>query len=149
MEEAIRAIGLTKKYGKLTAVNGLDLVIPQGELFSLLGVNGAGKTTTIKMLSCLTRPTDGDALLLGSSVVSDTAKAKQKIAVSPQETAVAPNLTVKENLALICGIYGFGKEKRQKKIEELSQKFGLEEILCKRRASSPVAGSAGSAWRWR
>lgn len=143
MEEAIRAIGLTKKYGKLTAVNGLDLVIPQGELFSLLGVNGAGKTTTIKMLSCLTRPTDGDALLLGSSVVSDTAKAKQKIAVSPQETAVAPNLTVKENLALICGIYGFGKEKRQKKIEELSQKFGLEEILCKK------AGKLSGGWQRR
>lgn len=143
MEEAIRAIGLTKKYGKLTAVNGLDLVIPQGELFSLLGVNGAGKTTTIKMLPCLTRPTDGDALLLGSSVVSDTAKAKQKIAVSPQETAVAPNLTVKENLALICGIYGFGKEKRQKKIEELSQKFGLEEILCKK------AGKLSGGWQRR
>ena len=143
MEEAIRAVGLTKKYGKLTAVDGLDLSIPQGELFSLLGVNGAGKTTTIKMLSCLTRPTDGDALLLGSSVVSDTAKAKQKIAVSPQETAVAPNLTVKENLALICGIYGFGKEKRQKKMEELSQKFGLEEIFCKK------AGKLSGGWQRR
>ena len=143
MEEAIKAVGLTKKYGKLTAVDGLDLSIPQGELFSLLGVNGAGKTTTIKMLSCLTRPTDGDALLLGSSVVLDTAKAKQKIAVSPQETAVAPNLTVKENLALICGIYGFDKEKRQKKMEELSQKFGLEEILCKK------AGKLSGGWQRR
>ena len=142
MEEAIKAVGLTKKYGKLTAVDGLDLSIPQGELFSLLGVNGAGKTTTIKMLSCLTRPTDGDALLLGSSVVLDTAKAKQKIAVSPQETAVAPNLTVKENLALICGIYGFDKEKRQKKMEELSQNLAWKRYSAKRQASSPAAGSA-------
>ena len=94
---AIEIQGLTKRYGPITAVDGLDLTVRQGELFALLGVNGAGKTTTIKMLSCLTRPDDGDARLLGRSVVTDTAAVKNCIGVSPQETAVAPNLTARES----------------------------------------------------
>ena len=108
---AIKTIDLTKKYKDLTAVDRLNLEIEQGELFSLLGINGAGKTTAIKMLSCLTRPTGGDALVLGSSIVENSEEVKAVIGVSPQETAVAPNLTVKENLELICGIHGFSKEK--------------------------------------
>ena len=68
------------------------------------------KTTTIKMLSCLIRPTSGDAFLLGDSITSAPMKVKEKINISPQETAVAPNLTVRENLELICGIYGHGKQ---------------------------------------
>lgn len=143
MEEAIKAIGLTKKYKNLTAVDGLDLTIMRGELFSLLGVNGAGKTTAMKMLSCLTRPTAGDAELFGSSIVREAAKVKQKIAVSPQETAVAPNLSVKENLALICGVYGFGREKREARIEALSRRFGLEQMLGKR------AGKLSGGWKRR
>lgn len=99
--EAIKTVGLTKKYKNLTAVDGLDLSVERGELFSLLGVNGAGKTTTIKMLSCLTKPTGGDAFLLGRSIARDAAEVKNIIGVSPQETAVAPGLTVKENLTLI------------------------------------------------
>ena len=97
---SIRTEGLTKKYKDVTAVDRLDLCVEEGELFSLLGVNGAGKTTTIKMLTTLTRPTSGDAFLYEKSVVKDTADVKPMIAVSPQETAVAPNLTVKENLEL-------------------------------------------------
>lgn len=89
---AIEIQGLTKRYGPITAVDGLDLTVRQGELFALLGVNGAGKTTTIIMLSCLTRPDSGDARLLGRSIVSDAAGVKRCIGVSPQETAVAPNL---------------------------------------------------------
>ena len=106
MKEAIKTIGLTKTYKSLTAVDHLDLVVEQGELFSLLGVNGAGKTTTIKMLSCLTRPTEGDALLNGRSICTDSAAVREIIGVSPQETAVAPNLTVQENLRMMCGIHG-------------------------------------------
>ena len=100
---AVEIQGLTKRYGTITAVDSLDLTVRQGELFALLGVNGAGKTTTIKMLSCLTRPDGGDARLLGRSIVSDAAGVKRCIGVSPQETAVAPNLTARENLALLCG----------------------------------------------
>lgn len=100
---AIETIKLTKKYKDVTAVDALDLSISEGELFALLGVNGAGKTTTIKMLSCLTKPTSGDAFLDGHSVISDSATVKEIIGVSPQETAVAPNLSVKENLMYPCG----------------------------------------------
>ena len=93
--QAIQTTALTKQYGKLTAVDGLDLEIRQGELFALLGVNGAGKTTTIKMLTCLTRPTAGDALVGGCSVTKQPEQVKALIGVSPQETAVAPNLSLR------------------------------------------------------
>ena len=98
---AIKTINLVKRYKNLTAVDGLKLEIMQGELFSLLGVNGAGKTTAIKMLSCLTQATAGEAMVGGYSITDEAQKVKSLIAVSPQETAVAPNLSVKENLELI------------------------------------------------
>ena len=153
--EAIKTDKLTKKYKNLTAVDSLDLLVEQGELFALLGVNGAGKTTTIKMLSCLTKPTGGDAYLNGNSIVSDPAAVKNVIGVSPQETAVAPGLTVKENLALapnlparenlllMCGVHGFSKEKRQQKIKELSRQFDLTGVLGKR------AGKLSGGWQRR
>lgn len=130
--KAINTINLTKKYKDLTAVDNLNLQIEQGELFSLLGVNGAGKTTTIKMLSCLTKPTSGDAFVGGCSIVGEETKVKSIIGVSPQETAVAPNLSVKENLELICGIHSFSKKDSTAKIQELSEQFGLENILNKK-----------------
>ena len=108
--QAIKTTDLVKHYKDVKAVDGLNLEIHGGELFSLLGVNGAGKTTAIKMLSCLTKPTAGDALVGGFSITGNPEKVKGLIGVSPQETAVAPNLTVKENLELICGIHGFSKE---------------------------------------
>ena len=83
----IKTVELVKKYKKLTAVDRLNLEINKGELFSLLGVNSAGKTTTIKMLTCITKPTDGDALVGGYSVIKEPEKVKQLIGVSPQETA--------------------------------------------------------------
>lgn len=141
--EAIKTQALTKKYRDLTAVDSLNLTVKQGELFSLLGVNGAGKTTTIKMLSCLTEPTGGDAFLNGVSIVSDKAKVKKMIGVSPQETAVAPNLTVRENLNLMCGVHGFSKEKRMQKLEELSGQFDLTQILGRR------AGKLSGGWQRR
>ena len=129
---AIQTKNLTKKYHGLTAVDRLNLEIRQGELFSLLGLNGAGKTTTVKMLSCLTRPTDGEALVGGSNTVSQSETVKRKIGVSPQETAVAPNLSVEENLELMCGIYGFSKEKTKKQTQFLSEKLGLQTVLRKK-----------------
>ena len=126
---AIKTIGLVKRYKTLTAVDQLNLEIRQGELFSLLGVNGAGKTTAIKMLSCLTKPTAGDALVGGYSITKEPQKVKALIGVSPQETAIAPNLTVRENLELICGIHSFSKEKTKERIQELSRQFSLEAVL--------------------
>ena len=140
---AIEARSLVKRYKDLTAVDSLSLEIRQGELFSLLGVNGAGKTTAIKMLSCLTKPTAGDALVGGCSIISQPSQVKQLIGVSPQETAVAPNLSVQENLELICGIHSFSKEKTQQKIEELSRQFDLDSILHRK------AGKLSGGWQRR
>ncbi len=127
--QAIKAMELVKQYKNLTAVDKLHLEIGQGELFALLGVNGAGKTTTIKMLTCLTKPSSGEALVGGYSIIKQPEQVKQLIGVSPQETAVAPNLSVKENLQLICGIHGFSNEKALTKIKELSAQFALDSVL--------------------
>ncbi len=140
---AIEISGLTKKYGELVAVDGLSLSISEGELFALLGVNGAGKTTTVKMLSCLTSPTEGDALLLGKSIRQSTAEVKALIAVSPQETAVAAGLSVRENLELICGVHGLDKERRAAKITELCELLGLSEVINRR------AGRLSGGWQRR
>ena len=140
---AIQTTGLVKRYKDLTAVDQLDLKILQGELFSLLGVNGAGKTTVIKMLSSLTKPTMGDAFVGGYSIIKDTEQVKRLIGVSPQETAVAPNLSVKENLELICGIHGFSREKTIEKVQELSSQFDLESVLHRK------AGKLSGGWQRR
>ena len=118
--KAIKCVNLTKCYKNLTAVDNLNLDVENGELFALLGVNGAGKTTTIKMLSTLTQPTSGEAFLNGYSIIKEKQKVKEIIGVSPQETAIAPNLSVEENLDFIASLYGFNKEKRREKIEELT-----------------------------
>jgi ABC-2 type transport system ATP-binding protein len=130
--EAIKAINLTKRYKDLTAVDRLNVTVEEGELFSLLGTNGAGKTTAIKMLTCLTAPTEGDAYINGHSIISDSTRIKKSIGVCPQETALAESLTVKENLELFCGLFGFDKTKTKKKIKELSELFHLGEILSKK-----------------
>ncbi len=130
--QAIITKNLTKRYRDIVAVDGLDLTIFDGELFSLLGVNGAGKTTTIKMLTCLTSPTLGDASVFGYSIKESSDEVKSIIGVSPQETAVAPNLSVRENLELICGIHSFSPERTKSKIKEMSDSFGLGDVLDKR-----------------
>ena len=141
--DAIITNKLTKQYRDVTAVDGLDLTVHPGELFSLLGVNGAGKSTTIKMLSCLTRPTSGDALLNGRSIVREPGRVKEILGVSPQETAVAPNLSVRENLELMCGAHGFPKEKTERKVRELTREFALEPVSGKR------AGKLSGGWQRR
>ena len=140
---AIEINGLTKRYGDILAVDHLTLQIEEGELLSLLGVNGAGKTTTVKMLSCLASPTEGDALLLGKSIRRDPTAVKSLIAMSPQETAVAPGLTARENLDLICGIHGFSRDKREQKIDQLTRLLGLESVLNRK------AGKLSGGWQRR
>lgn len=125
---AIKTDKLTKKYGTKTAVDSLDLEIGKGELFGLLGVNGAGKTTTIKMLSCLVSPTSGDAEVCGHSIVHEPSAVKRLNGVSPQETAVAPNLTVRENLELMCGINGMPVKEQHERTDRMIDDFSLEEI---------------------
>ena len=141
--EAIKTLGLTKKYRDVTAVDGLELTVRQGELFSLLGINGAGKTTTIKMLSCLTVPTEGDALVGSYSIFREAGAVKEIIGVSPQETAVAPNLTVRENLEFICGVHGFSREQQKQSVDSLSAALALGEVMEKK------AGKLSGGWQRR
>ncbi len=140
---AIKIEGLCKRYRDVTAVDGLSLCIAEGEIFSLLGVNGAGKSTTIKMLSCLTEPTEGDACLLGKSIRKDGIAVKSLIALSPQETAVAPGLSVRENLSLMCGVQGIHREQREVKIKEMTALLGLAGVLDRR------AGKLSGGWQRR
>ena len=140
---AIEIRGLTKKYKDVTAVDSLDLTVEQGELLSLLGVNGAGKTTTIKMLCGLIQPTAGDAYLMGKSIISDSAAVKEMIGVSPQQTAVAPNLTVRENLELMCGVHGMGRAETAARVFELGELLSLSGLMNKK------AGKLSGGWQRR
>ena len=140
---AIKTNNLCKSYKNCDAVNNLNLEIQDGELYSLLGVNGAGKTTTIKMLSCLTQPTQGSATIYGFDLIKDSQNIKQIINVSPQETAVAPMLSVKENLEFICEIYGFSQNKAQQKTLELMEVLQLSQIANQR------AGTLSGGWQRR
>lgn len=141
--QAIKITNLVKQYKRITAVNNVSLEIEGGELFSLLGVNGAGKTTMIKMLSCLTSPTSGDASIGGFSITKEAKRVKEQIGISPQETAIAAGLSVKENLELICGIHGFDREKTKARIEELSEKLNLHEVMTRK------AGKLSGGWQRR
>ena len=141
--DAIRIEGLTKAYKDVLAVDNLSLSIKEGELVSLLGINGAGKTTTIKMLSCLTAPTSGDAFLKGKSICTESSAVKELIAVSPQETAIAPGLSARENLELICGAYSFDKDKKSAKIKELTELLNLGSIIDRK------AGRLSGGWQRR
>jgi len=123
---------LTKKFGDFIAVDDLNLSIEKGELFSLLGLNGAGKTTTIKMLSCLILPSGGSAKVLNKDLIKDSLYIKQRINVSPQETAIARNLNTQENLEMIAGIYGIPKNVISGKVEEMITSFNLSEVRRKK-----------------
>ena len=124
---AIETTNLTKKFKDKTVVDNLNLQIKQGELFSLLGTNGAGKTTTIKMLTTLLSSTDGQILINGLNIKNDAQKIKNIINMSPQETAIAPNLTVEENLEFMAGVYQIKNKKE--KIDSLIKTFKLDEVL--------------------
>lgn len=120
---------ITKKYHSLVAVNHVNLTIQDGELFGLLGVNGAGKTTLISMLSTLVQPTSGTASLMGYDLIKEKEEIKKIMSVSPQETAIAPLLTVKENLSFFSEIY---EMEDYTYLEEIIHLFHLEEVLNKK-----------------
>lgn len=124
---AVETRALTKRFGDRIAVDRLNLTVREGTLFSLLGVNGAGKTTTLRMLSCLSTPTSGDAFLLGDSVVDQSAKVKMKINISPQETAIALKLTVRENLLLIAQLYGCDRAEAKTRADQMLEALSLQE----------------------
>ncbi|MBE5784177.1 MAG: ABC transporter ATP-binding protein [Clostridiales bacterium] len=129
---AIETEKLTKCFRDRRAVDALDLTVGAGEFFALLGQNGAGKTTTIRMLSGLLAPTDGEAFIMGNSIHTAADAAKACCNISPQETAVAENLTVKENLVLVARLYGVEKTAAEHSAETLLAEFGLEERAASR-----------------
>ena len=124
---AISIKNLVKRFGDRVAVDGLSLDVAQGELVALLGMNGAGKTTTINVLSGLLGADEGDAFIFGKSVLTQSEMTKQLLNVSLQETAIAENLTVKENLEFVCKIYGFDNEKSKAKTNEIMTQFDLND----------------------
>lgn len=128
MANAIEIKKLRKEYGSKTAVNDISLTIEEGKIFSLLGVNGAGKTTTIRILTGLSRPTSGEAFIFKKNIDKELDEIKKICNLSPQETAIAPNLTVKENLEFIAEIYGFTKNKVKEKVNQMIEQFSLQEV---------------------
>jgi len=125
---AVEAKNLTKKYKTKVAVDGLNLKVESGELFALLGVNGAGKTTTIRMLSCLSIPTAGEAFINGHNCADEPSAVKEEIGISTQDTAVAENLTVRENLEFIARVYGFNKENVKNRADDIIKLFKMSEV---------------------
>lgn len=125
MSAAVELRGLTRRFGSRVAVEDLTLTVEQGEILALLGQNGAGKTTTIRMLSCLLRPTAGDARLCGHSVAEAPAQVKAVVNVSPQETAVAPRLSVRENLELMARLYGADRRAARERAAAQMERFAL------------------------
>ena len=134
---------LRKEYKKVTAVKDVSFTINDGEIISLLGMNGAGKTTIIKMLSCLTKPTSGEAFVYGKSVIKEPTEVKQLIGISPQENSAAAKLTVEENLRFMCGIYGIDKAKTEENVEKIIKQFSLEEYRDR------LAGKLSGGWQKR
>lgn len=128
MSYAIELKNLRKEFGTKTAVKDISLQVKEGGIFALLGVNGAGKTTTIRMLNGLSKPTSGEAYVLGKSIRKDLDAVKKISDLSPQETSVAPGLTVRENLEFMAQIYGMNKKRAREKVEELLEQFSLKEI---------------------
>lgn len=140
---AAELISLRKEYKNITAVKDVSFAIEDGEVFALLGMNGAGKTTILKMLSCLTKPTRGDALIYGKSIVKEPEKVKELIGISPQENSFAKKLTVEENLRFMCGIYGMDKEKTDKNVEDIIGQFSLSDVR------GQMAGKLSGGWQKR
>lgn len=140
---AIETQHLEKQYQHVPAVQDLSLQVTDGEILSLLGMNGAGKTTTIKMLSCLIKPTSGDALVYGKSILSQPEEVKSMISISPQENSFARNLTVEENLRFMCGIYGLSKSRTAENVKRITQQLSLQSVLQQR------AGKLSGGWQKR
>ena len=140
---AIEVKGLTKSFGDLVAVNGLTFSVKDGEFFALLGVNGAGKTTAIRLLTCLSRADAGEAYLAGHSIRDEEQAVKAICNVSPQETAVATRLSVRENLLLIARLYGADKAEAERRTEAVIERLGLLSVAERR------AGVLSGGWQRR
>jgi len=141
-ENIIEARGLVKRYGDVEAVRGLSFAIRRGEIFGFLGPNGAGKTTTISMLSCLLEPTEGTAIVAGYDVVKAPGEVKRRIGLVPQELALYPTLSARDNLNFYGRIYGLRGRALRRRVDETLEMVGLAE-----RATSAVETFSGGMKR--
>ncbi len=123
----IELIGLTKRYGDFTAVNGIDLLVPKGELFGFLGPNGAGKTTTLRMIAGILRPTSGTIRIAGLDVVTDPVAAKTRLGFIPDRPFIYEKLTGGEFLRFVAGLYDQEGPHVEHRARELLALFDLEE----------------------
>ena len=123
----IRTTGLVKRYGKVLALDGLDLVVPKGTILGLLGPNGAGKTTAVRILTTLLEPDEGTVEVAGIDVVAHPDKVKEKIGLSGQSAAVDEHLTGYENLEMVGRLYHLGRDAARKRARELLEEFDLSE----------------------
>src|SRR5438874_4301122 len=119
MIEMIRTSGLVKRFGKVTALNGLDLSVPRGTILGLLGPNGAGKTTAIRILTTLLEPDGGTASVAGIDVAAEPGKVRERIGLSGQNAAVDENLTGYENLDMVGRLYHLGRERSRTRARQL------------------------------
>ncbi|MEE8551649.1 MAG: ABC transporter ATP-binding protein, partial [Gemmatimonadota bacterium] len=124
-EVAVRVEGLTRRFGDLTAVDGLDFSVKSGELFGLVGPDGAGKTTTLRMLAGVLPPSEGDARIFGTSVTRDPEAVKDDIAYMPQRFGLYTDLTVRENLDFYADLYEVPKADRPARLDRLYRFSGL------------------------
>jgi ABC-2 type transport system ATP-binding protein len=127
LEDMIRTKDLVKRYGKVTALDGIDLSAPRGTVLGLLGPNGAGKTTAVRILTTLLEPDGGTATVAGLDVVADADKVRERIGLSGQNAAVDEHLTGYENLDMVGRLYHLGKERSQKRASDLLERFDLVE----------------------
>lgn len=123
--KAIQVQDLHKNFGEVQAVQGVNFEVPAGEIFSLLGPNGAGKSTIISMLSCLLRPARGDALVMGHSITREAQAVKASIGVVPQDIALYPDLSARENLDFWGKMYGLRGEALARRVDEVLEIIGL------------------------
>ncbi|MEV4310771.1 ATP-binding cassette domain-containing protein [Actinocrispum sp. NPDC049592] len=142
MADAIFAEGLVKRYGQVTALDGLDLTVPEGTVMALLGPNGAGKTTSVRVFTTLLQPDSGRATVAGLDVVADATELRSQIGVSGQYAAVDEHLTGFENLDMVGRLYHLGAKRSRARARELLEQFDLVEA-----GDRPVKGYSGGMRR--
>jgi len=145
---AIVARGLTRDFGRVRAVDGIDLDIPRARIYGFLGPNGSGKSTTIRMLCGLLRPTAGSVAVLGHEMPRDAERLRRSLGYMTQKFSLWDDLTVRENLEFMARIFGLDPARRRARIDAASEEYGLHALLGQRAGTMSVAPASARRWRW-